>query len=240
MNWNNYLTDDKCPVGTYAHLGVFEGDVSGIFDLSQVPVNTRFLTLSTPLKKYKLTYTNLNALQYNESIEAITVGDIDAERLAVFATLPNLKYLQICNNKQTEIPNLAALKSLEVLVLASLKNVANIDFVQNTTSLKTLYIYGVHDMTDLTPLSTLANLQELTLDHGKLSGTGKTIKNSNVLGQLTKLKYLNFTLELGTAGFDIAPLLQLKELKKLHLLPKYLKNGNKELLLNEFPLLNLF
>lgn len=237
MNWNNYLLENKSPFGTYAHLGVLEGDVSGIFDLSQVPLETKVLTLSTPLKKFKLSYTNLLALSNNTLIEAISVGDLDEERLAVFATLPNLKYLQISNNKQSEIPNLACLKNLEVLILASIKNVDNIDFIQNMTNLKTLYVYGITNMVDLTPLSTLSNLEELTLDHGKLSGIGKAVENMDVIGKLTQLKYLHFTLEIGKIDFNAAPLFNLKKLQKLHLLPKYWKKVDKERLRCELPLL---
>lgn len=33
MNWDNYLLEEKAPCGAIAHLGVLEGNVSGIYDL---------------------------------------------------------------------------------------------------------------------------------------------------------------------------------------------------------------
>ena len=46
MNWNNYLLEKKAPYGDYAHLGVLEGAVSGIFDLSTIPTDTKILEMS--------------------------------------------------------------------------------------------------------------------------------------------------------------------------------------------------
>ena len=129
MNWNNYLLEKKSPVGDYAHLGVFEGAVRGIFDLSTIPTDTKILEMSTPLKKFKLKYTNLSALKNNTNIEAIILGEINDERVAVFSTLPNLKYLHISINKQTELPDLSPLKNLEVLILSSIMKVENINFL---------------------------------------------------------------------------------------------------------------
>ena len=237
MNWNNYLTEQKSPVAGFAHLGVLEGTVSGIFDLSTLPEDTKILEMSTPLKKFRLTYTNLAALKGNPAIEAISLGEIDEERLAVFATLPNLKYLHISVNKQNEIPNLANLKNLEVLILSGIKKVENINFLQGLTHLKTLYIYELNNLYDLTPLSSLSNLEELHLDHGKMSGTGQAVKSMEPLAKLTNLKYLAFILNVEKKNYDITPLLALKKLQKLHILPRYLDNGQQEKLLQALPLL---
>ena len=190
MNWDNYLLEEKAPYGTFAHLGVFEGAVRGIFDLSELPEDTIFLELSTPLKKFKLKYTNLSLLIGNDKIESIRVNDIDEERISVFSTMPNLKHLHISINQQDEIPSLSSLKSVEILILANIKRMQNIDFVQNMKNLKTLYMYGVNNLYDLTPIATLVNLQELYIDHGKMSGTGKAVKSINSLKALTQLKYL--------------------------------------------------
>lgn len=92
MDWHNYLSEEKSPVKGYAHLGVLEGTVSGIYDLATIPKNTKVLNLGTPLKKWKLSYTNWDSLKNNSTIEAIIISDVDKDRLAVFATLPNLKY----------------------------------------------------------------------------------------------------------------------------------------------------
>lgn len=237
MNWNNYLTEQKSPVAGFAHLGFMEGSVSGIFDLSTLPEGTKILEMSTPLKKFRLKYTNLAALKGNSVIEAIMLGEMDDERLAVFSTLPNLKYLHISINTQNEIPNLAGLKKLEVLILSGIKKVENISFLQGMTHLKTLYIYGLNNLYDLTPLSSLTNLEELYLDHGKMSGTGQQVKSMEPIAKLTNLKYLVFSLNVEKKNYDITPLLSLKKLETLHILSRYLDNGQKEKLLDELPLL---
>lgn len=237
MNWNNYLLEKKSPVADYAHLGVFKGAVSGIFDLSTIPADTKILEMSTPLKKFKLTYTNISSLNGNKNIEAIILGEIDDERVGVFSTLPNLKYLHISINKQNEIPDLTPLKNLEVLILSSIKKVDNINFLRGLTNLKTLYIHEINNMSDLEPLSSLVNLEELYLDHGKMSGTGQAVKSMEPISKLTNLKYLAFILNVEKKNYDITALCSLKKLQKLYILPRYLENGNKEKLLNELPLL---
>lgn len=237
MNWDNYLLEQKSPVADYAHLGVFKGAVGGIFDLSTIPNDTKILEMSTPLKKFKLTYTNLSSLNANKNIEAIILGEIDNERVSVFSTLPNLKYLHIGINKQNEIPDLSPLKNLQVLVLSSIKKVENIDFLRGLTNLKTLYIHEINNLYDLEPLSCLTNLEELFLDHGKMSGTGLSVKSMEPVSKLTNLKYLAFILNVEKKNYDITPLLSLKKLQKLHILPRYLDNGNREKLLNELPLI---
>lgn len=237
MNWDNYLLEQKSPIGYYAHLGVFEGAVGGIFDLSTIPADTKILNMSTPLKKFRLTYTNLSSLNANKNIEAITLGEIDDERVSVFSTLPNLKYLHISVNKQNEIPDLTPLKNLQVLVLSSIKKVKNIDFLRGLTNLKTLYIHEINNLSDLEPLSSLTNLEELFLDHGKMSGTGQSVKSMEPISKLTNLKYLAFILNVEKKNYDITPLLSLKKLQKLRILPRYLNNGNREKLLNELPLI---
>lgn len=238
MDWNNYLLDSKAPGGTFAHLGVLQGEVHGVFDLSKLPSDTRVLDMSTPLKKFKLKYTNLSSLRYNEKIEAISLDYIDEERLSVFSTFPNFKYLDIGINKQEEIPNLSCLKNLEVLILADMMKVENIDFVKDMKSLKTLYIYGIYNLYDLRPISTLKNLEELSLDHGKMTGFGKAIKSIEPLSELTKLKYLKLFLNVENKDYDITPLLKLKKLQKLLIHPRYLNKGQREILLKELPLLN--
>lgn len=237
MNWNNYLSEKKSPYGTYAHLGVFEGTVSGIFDLATISEDTKILEMSTPLKKFKLTYTNLSSLANHPNIEAIRLGEIDEERVAVFATLPNLKYLQISVNKQEEFPNLSSLKNLEVLVLSGIKQVKNIDFLAGMSNLKTLYVYGLNHLYDLAPLATLTNLEELFLDHGKMSGTGQGVKSMEPISELVHLKYLAFILNVEGKDYSIQPLLSLKKIEQLLILPRYLQNGQREQLLSELPLL---
>lgn len=238
MDWNNYLLEKKSPSGDYAHLGVFEGAVRGLFDLSELPKDTTVLEMSTPLKKFKLKYTNLDSLSHNSMIEALVIGALDEERLAVFSTLPHLKYLHISLNKQDEIPDLSCLKNLEVLILSGIKKVKNIDFLQGLTTLKTLYIYEFNHLYDLSPLSRLTNLKELFLDHGKMSGTGQAVKSMEPLSKLTQLNYLAFLLNVEKKNEDISALLSLKKIQKLVILPRYLKNGQKEMLLNDLPRLN--
>nr|WP_121271778.1 leucine-rich repeat domain-containing protein [Pedobacter schmidteae] len=237
MNWNNYLLEEKAPKGTYAHLGVLEGMVTAPFNLSELPADTRIVSLGTPAKKFKIQYSNLSSLRGNNNIEAISLNDIDEERLAVFATLPNLKCLQISTNQQSEIPNLSCLKSLEVLVLANLKKVENTDFVKGLNNLKTLYIYGINNLYDLAPISGLTSLEELFIEHGKMSGTGKAVKRIEPLSVLTSLKYLHLSVVFEEKTPDLGALHNLKKLQRLTLLPRYLKSGQLETLKKELPLI---
>lgn len=237
MNWNNYMLEDKAPSGEYAHLGVLEGSVFGIYDLSKVPDDTKVLGLSTPLKKFKINYTNFSALIGNDKIEAVSLDYLDEERISVFATLPNLKYLEISINKQDEIPALSSLKSIEVLVLANITKIQNIDFVSNMKNLKTLYIYGINNLYDLNPISTLISLEELAIDHGKMSGTGKSVKSISPLKGLSQLKYLRLAVTIEDESKDLKVLYGLKKLQKIRLLPRYLKNGSWELLQEHLPLI---
>lgn len=235
MDWNKYLLDKKAPYGALAHLGILEGEIGGFYDLSQLPKDAISLSLSTPLKKSKLKYTNFSSLIGNEKIEAISLNDIDEERLSVFATLPNLKYLQISNNKQIEIPDLSCLKSVEVLILASIKKVDNIDFIKNMKNLKTLYIYGITNLYDIVPISNLTALEELSLNHGQMSGAGKAIKGIEPLAELTNLQYLRISMVIENKNYNMTPLVNLKNLQELYLLPRYLEKENKELLQKELP-----
>ncbi|HTG57444.1 MAG TPA: leucine-rich repeat domain-containing protein [Niabella sp.] len=192
--------------------------------------------MSTPLKKFKLQYTNLSSLSANSQVEAISLNDIDEERVAVFATLPHLKYLQISVNQQEEIPDLSALKSLEVLILANIKKIGNIDFIKKLTNLKTLYIYGINHLYDLSPLAGLTGLRELCIDHGKMSGTGKSIKSIAPLKDLNQLQYLRLSVALEEKHPDWSILYELKKLQKLWILPRYLKDKEKTILKKELPL----
>ncbi|KOP39705.1 MULTISPECIES: leucine-rich repeat domain-containing protein [unclassified Flavobacterium] len=237
MNWDNYLLEEKAPCGAIAHLGVLEGNVSGIYDLSKVDNNTRVLSLSTPLKKFKKAYTNFSSLIVNEKIEAIYVNDIDKERISVFSALPNLKYLQISSNKQDEIPNLDSLNSVEVLILANVTKIQNLDFLKNMKNLKTLYIYGMNNLYDLTPISTLINLKELDIEHGKMNGTGKAVKSISPLKSLTQLKYLRLAVKIEDESVDLKSLYGLKNLQKIRILPRYLKTEKWKSLINELPLI---
>ncbi len=237
MNWDNYLLEEKAPNGTFAHLGVLDGTISAPFDLSGVPSDARILSISTPLKKFKLQYSNLSSLSGNKRIEAISLNDINEDRLAVFATLPNLKYLQISVNQQNEIPDLSALQSLEVLVLASIKKAENIDFVKNLGKLKTLYIYGITHLYDLSPISRLTSLQELFIDHGKMSGKGNPIKSIDPLKTLSQLQYLHLSITTEEKSPDLNFLYGMKKLQKLSLLPGYLKDKEREILKKELLLI---
>lgn len=237
MNWDNYLLEEKAPFGSLAHLGVLQGSVSGIYDLSKVDNDTQVLSLSTPLKKFKIKYTNFSSLVGKANIEAITINDLDIERVSVFSTLPNLKFLQISNNKQEEIPDLSSLKSIEVLILANITKVQNIDFLMNMKNLKTLYIHGINNLYDLTPISTLINLQELDIEHGKMSGTGKSIKSIIPLKSLTELKYLRLAFKIEDKSVDFRSLYGLKKMQKIIVLPRYSKNISWESLINELPLM---
>ena len=151
--------------------------------------------------------------------------------------MPNLKYLHLSVNKQNEIPDLSPLKNIQVLVLSSIKKVENIDFLKGLTNLKTLYIHEINNLYDLEPLSSLTNLEELFLDHGKMSGTGQSVKTMEPISRLNNLKYLAFILNVEKKNYDITPLLSLNKLQKLHILPRYLNNGNREKLLNGLPLI---
>lgn len=237
MDWDNYLLEEKAPADRRAELGVVEGEVSKIYDLSQLPTNAKVINLATPLKKTKLKYTHYEALIGNENIEGICINDIDEERLSIFSSLPNLKYLRLRNNKQEQIPNLSRLQSLEVLILANLTRVREIDFVIGMDKLKTLFVCDVTNLYDLSPLSHLTSLRELSLENGGMSGVGKPAKSMEPISKLAELRYLQFLLTTENKNYDVAPLFGLKKLEKLTLLPRYLNNGGRERLLAELPLL---
>ena len=238
MDWNNYLSDKKCPSPPCAHLGVLEGEIWGYYDLSQVPKGTKILSLSTPLKRTKLSYSNWSALRNNDEIEAIKLSDVDEERIDVWSSLPNLKYLKISCNKQNEFPDLSTLKSLQVLVLASITRVDNIEFLKGLANLKTLYICDLNHLYDLSPIAELRSLQELFLSNGGMCGVGKPVKSMEPLSRLLELEYLHFGVTVENQNYDISPLLHLKKLKHLSILPRFLKKGNEEKLKEMLPLLN--
>lgn len=239
MDWSNYLLEEKAPLGSYAHLGVLAGEVGGIYNLLELPPQTKALSMTTPIKKSKLKFTNLEALAGNEHIEAISLTDIDDERVAVFSSLPNLKYLKISFTKESEIPSLSPLKSLKVLILANMTKISNIDFIRGLDGLKTLYIYGVNNLYNLMPLSTLTGLEELSLDHGKMSGVGKPVKSLQPISELVHLKYLSICLSVEGKDYSIDSLLGLKKLEFLYLLPRYLVKGQKERLADNLPLVRI-
>lgn len=95
MKWEHYLLEKKSPNPPWAHLGIIDGLVSGIFDLSQIPKDTKALSLCMPLKKFKLSYTNWEILIGNTKIEAIELNEVAEWHISLLSTLPNLKYLQI-------------------------------------------------------------------------------------------------------------------------------------------------
>jgi hypothetical protein len=235
MNWNNYLLEEKAPYGSIAHLGILKGTVSGIYDLSEINDTIKILSLSTPVKKSKKKYTNFSSLLGNINIEAISLDYLDEERISVFSTLPNLKYLQISSSKQDEIPDLGSLASVEVLVLANLTRIQNIDFIKNMSNLKTVYIYGISNLYDLTPISHLINIEELDIEHGKMSGTGKSIKSINPLESLRQLKYLRLALRIEDDSTNLKSLYGLQKMQKIILLPRYMKSDFWEDLIRELP-----
>ena len=238
MDWNNYLSEEKCPSPPNAHLGVLDGEVWGHWDLSQVPKGTKILSLPTPLKRTKLSYSNWNALRNNDEIEAIKLGYIDEERIDVLSSLPNLKYLQIHCNSQDNIPDLSPLKTLQVLVLAYITRIDNIEFLKRLSNLKTLYICDLNHLYDLSPIAELSGLQELFLSNGGMSGVGKPVKSMEPLSRLLELEYLHFGVTVENRNYDISSLLHLKRLKHLSILPRFLKKGNEEKLKEMLPLLD--
>ncbi|MFJ8459624.1 hypothetical protein ACIQ57_10885 [Lysinibacillus xylanilyticus] len=235
MNWERYLLDDKAPVSDYAHLGLIEGARrTENFDLATLEEDTRIVALSTPLKKSKKKYVNYESLVGNQMIEGIYLTDLDEERLQIFSTLPNLKYLHISSGKMGNIPNLSCLHSLEVLILANLSQVKDLNFLIGLQNLQTLYIFGMNHLYDLTALATLSNLKELSLNHGRMSGTGKPVKSFEPVGKLIKLEYLSLILVLENKSRDITPILKLENIRKLYLLPRYTK-GMAETITTIFP-----
>lgn len=238
MDWNHYLSEGKCPSPPYAYLGIMKGIVKYCWDLSQVPAGTKILGLSTPLKKSKLSYSNWDALRGNSEIEAIEFTDIDEERISVLSDLSNLKYLEISWNKQDKFPDLSSLKELQVLVLANITRIDNIEFLKGLSNLKTLCIYDLNHLYDLSPIAELKGLQELYLSNGGMSGVGKPVKSMEPLSHLLELEYLDFLVTVENRNYDISPLLPLKKLKHLSILPRFLKKGNEEKLKEILPLLN--
>lgn len=177
---------------------------------------------------------NYESLAGSQMIEGIYLTDLDEERLHIFSTLPNLKYLKISSGKMGDIPNLSCLHSLEVLILANLPQLKDLNFLIGLQNLQTLYIYGMNHLYDLTALTTLSNIKELSLNHGRMSGTGNPVKSFEPVGELMRLEYLSLILALENKSRDITPILKLKNLRQLHLLPRYTK-GMKETIAASFP-----
>lgn len=239
MNWEYYLLQKKCPIPPYAHLGSLLDKVSDIYDLSKIPEDTKILYLTTPLKKFKLSYSNWDSLKGNKHIEAICLTDIDQYRVEILSSLPNLKYLEITCNKQDVFPDLSSLSSLQVLILANITRVENIAFLMGLSQLKTLYIYDFKHLYDLSPLTQLTQLQELYLQNGGMNGVGQPIKSMQPLSCLHNLEYLCFLLTVENKNYDVSALYSLKKLKQLSLLPRFLKKGVAEQLKQELPLVDI-
>ncbi|MDR2466115.1 MAG: leucine-rich repeat domain-containing protein [Prevotellaceae bacterium] len=176
----------------------------------------------------------------NTEIEGVYMDYIDNDRLAILSTLPNLKYLQISSSRQEDMPDLSPLKTLDVLVLANMTKLRDIECVKRLSNLKTLLLYGINKLYDLTPLSNLASLQELSIHHGKTSSKGHPVNSMEPLGKLTELKYLEFHLTVEDNNKDISVLFNLKKLQHVGLMEKYHKKGQWELLHQKLPLLRDF
>ncbi|MCH4285795.1 MULTISPECIES: leucine-rich repeat domain-containing protein [Bacillota] len=235
MDWNHYLLEEKSPHHPYADLGVMEGMVSGIYDLALVPKDTQILSLTMPLKKYHLTYSHDESLYGNKCIEGVCLSEVNVENVKLLSTLPNLKYLKISNNKQETILDLTPLRHLEVLILSDITKVTDFSFLFGLDYLKTLYLRDVKQLYDLSFLSNMTNLQELFLSNGGMSGVGKPVKSMAPLSNLKQLQYLHFALTVEHKNYDISPILSLKNLKYLTMLPRYYRNHRLETLQKELP-----
>ena len=153
----------------------------------------------------------------------------------LLSTLPNLKYLKISNNKQETILDLTPLRHLEVLILSDITKVTDFSFLFGLDHLKTLYLRDVKQLYDLSFLSNMTNLQELFLSNGGMSGVGKPVKSMAPLSNLKQLQYLHFALTVEHKNYDISPILSLKNLKYLTMLPRYYRNHRLETLQKELP-----
>ena len=230
------MLDEKAPSSYAAHLSQHEGYAKS-YDLAQLPAGASVIGLYTPTKKSGEKYTNHSSIAGSEAIEAVCLSDIDALTFELLSSLPNLKYLKITNSRQEVFPCLAPLKSLEVLILASLTRVKDFSFFCSLSSLKTLYIDNLPHLVDLEPITALQNLEELSLHHGMMSGTGTPAKSLEPLAKMKNLHYLRFSLNVEKKNYDITPLLGLKKLKRLYMLPRFLKDGRGKQLLESLPLL---
>ena len=127
---------------------------------------------------------------------------------------------------------------MQVLVLANITRVDNIEFLKRLSNLKTLYIKDLNHLYDLSPIAELRSLQELFLSNGGMCGVGKPVKSMEPLSCLLELEYLNLEVTIENRNYDISPLFPLKKLKHLSILPRFLKKGNEEKLKEMLPLLN--
>lgn len=235
MNWSNYLLENKSPISGFAHLGVLEGTIEE-FDFEKLPKDAKIISISTPLKASKLKYMNWEALIGNESIEAITGVDfLDEERLKIFETLPNLKYLELSFMKQEEIPSLERLKHLEVLIISNLKKAERLDFLANHKSLKTLYIYNLKKFTDFSPIGTLSQLEELALYSDINEKNKKLDAPLAFLEGLENLKFLHILFQPQNKDFNISEILKMKKLEHLCLNDCYLTEENRALIKEKLP-----
>lgn len=232
MDFSNYLLESKAPEGKNAELGQVNNCMSGICDLSQVPKGTTAISLTTPLKKSKLFYSNWNALAQTDSIESVYITDLDEGRVSSLAALPNLRYLNISFNKQEILPAISSLDSLEVLVLYSIRKAPDLKFLAGLPSLKTLYIQEFRHLSDLTPLEALPQLQELHINLFPISGgyIGEKIKSLQPLSTMKRLVYLCLNIQMENKNYDCTPLLTLKNLKCLYLRNAFYRHGQDQIL----------
>lgn len=90
-------------------------------------------------------------------------------------------------------------------------------------------------MNDLSPLSNLIDLEELSLHHGRISGTGTAVKSMQPLARLTNLKFLEFIVTVENKNYDISPLLSLKKLEHLSILQRFLNDEKRKQLAEILP-----
>lgn len=124
-------------------------------------------------------------LAHLKSLEILAIKNSNIEDISCLSALTSLKKLELINCKKlTDFTPLAGLKNLEWLSVDGTKEVGNIEFVRNMTSLRILDISYTNNIESIEPLKDLTGLKAVAF-----VGNKTTILDGD-LSYLTKLPNL--------------------------------------------------
>ncbi|MEN7548818.1 leucine-rich repeat domain-containing protein [Rapidithrix thailandica] len=190
-----YLGDD-CPRGVTYH--------------SDLPLDTTNVEIQKP-------YKDIDKITRLKNIEFIYVNRLENEWVEYFKTLPNLQHLVISHcKKQEELPLLTDLRALRVLQIIRCNQLKNLGFLGNLPNLHSLCLSELKQVTDLSPVAHFQELRELWVD-GSITTRGPKLKSLAPVGELKKLAFFHFMLDIEKENKTLSPLLNLSELKHLQL-----------------------
>ena len=148
--------------------------------------------LSKLTKFYKMSGTDyediLNALKLCNSLNNLTLINMNISDMSKLNMFNNLIYLSLQNNNITKIEGLQNMSKLEYLQLTG-NQITKIEGLENLTNLKTLYL-AYNNIEDITPLSINTSLTTLNLlnnpqiDGNRNNYTGERLEALNKIGEI--------------------------------------------------------